>query len=251
MLRWAKRKHKIATNPAADLDKPGKERKRTRILSDAEIRQVWSAADTLGYPYGHFVKALLLTGRREGKVAHMRWSQIDRQARVWTPPDASANKQSPELPLFTALEALLDSIPDAGKEGECVFKARTLRRHGKEMVGAFVDRPLNSFNAIKRKLDAAITAAHPDHKAMPEWDLSRDVRRTVKTRLAELGVEKDIRDLVLGHARVGMDAVYDHSKRREEKRRALELWGQAIARIINPSINVVPFARATAPGASP
>jgi hypothetical protein len=67
---------------------------------------------------------------------------------------------------------------------------------------------------------------------MPAWDLSRDVRRTVKTRLAELKVPDDIRDLILGHARKGMDAVYDHSKRREEKHEALEKWAAHLASIV-------------------
>ena len=48
------------------------------------------------------------------------------------------------------------------------------------------------------------------------------------------------------HARQGIDAVYDHSERREEKRSALERWAQHLAGIINPAANVLPFPKAAA-----
>jgi len=246
LFNWAIARDIIETSPVVGIERPGEERKGKRVLSDAEIREIWAAADTLGYPYGYFVKALLLTGRRRTPVAQMRRSEIDANARVWNPPPSSANKEAPELPLFTALEELLDSI--SNKEGDFVFKGRALRRHGPRVTVASADddKPINSFAAIKDKLDAAIRAARKTAaakrggdaakvKPMPEWDLQRDVRRTVRTRLGELGVSDEIAGLVMGHDRQGIKAVYDHSKRREEKRRALELWGQALARILDPA----------------
>jgi integrase len=158
----------------------------------------------------------------------MRRSEIDREARTWTPSNGTDNKQAPELPLFTALEALLDSIPapgEADKDADHFFRS------------GLGDAPINSFSAIKESLDAAIADARGKagvKRPMPAWELQRDIRRTVKTRLAELRVPGEIRDLIMGHARRGMDAVYDHSARTEEKREALERWGQHLANIINP-----------------
>lgn len=227
-FKWAVSKDYLDASPASDIAKPGEERKGTRVLSDDEIREIWAAAGSVGWPYGHFVKALLLTGRRRTSVATMRRSELDREARVWRPSGGVDNKQQPELPLFAALEALIDSVPSRGerdKDADYVFRSGS------------ADVPINSFSAIKDKLDDAIAAARTGagiETPMPGWDLQRDIRRTVKTRLAELGVPKEIRDLIMGHARQGMDAVYDHSERREEKRAALERWGRNLAGILNP-----------------
>jgi integrase len=60
-----------------------------------------------------------------------------------------------------------------------------------------------------------------------------DLRRTVATRLAELGVAKEDRDAVLNHtpADVGKKH-YDLYDREREKRRALELWASTLSAII-------------------
>ncbi|HTO83722.1 MAG TPA: integrase arm-type DNA-binding domain-containing protein, partial [Methylomirabilota bacterium] len=92
LFRWAASKDLIASNPAADIEKPAAERKRDRVMTDDEIREVWAATGTLPYPTGHYIKALLLTGRRRASVAQMRRSEIDATRRVWTPGGATANK---------------------------------------------------------------------------------------------------------------------------------------------------------------
>jgi integrase len=224
-FKWAVSKDYIDANPAADIVKPGEERKGDRVLSDAEIKEVWAAADNLGYPYGHYVKALLLTGRRRTSVASMRRLEIDATRRVWKPSGGTDNKQQPDLPLSSALETLLADIPEQKVQGgDYLFSTRLAR-----------DTALNSFTAVKDGLDEAIAKARKEagiKQPMSAWELQHDIRRTVKTRMAELGVPKEIRDLIMGHARQGMDAVYDHSERREEKRAGLERWGRHLAGIV-------------------
>ena len=60
-----------------------------------------------------------------------------------------------------------------------------------------------------------------------------DLRRTVATRLAELGIAKEDRDAVLNHTPrdVGKKH-YDLYDREREKRRALERWAQMLSTII-------------------
>jgi integrase len=52
-----------------------KERARTRILTDDEIRAVWKQAAANG-TFGAMVRLLLLTAQRREKVAAMRWQDI-------------------------------------------------------------------------------------------------------------------------------------------------------------------------------
>jgi integrase len=87
----------------------------------------------------------------------------------------------------------------------------------------------SGFSNFKEKLDRKIEElkkAHPPKYARQfaePWTF-HDLRRTVKTGLADLGVASDVRDLLLNHTLQGMNKVYDHSQRADEKRKALELW---------------------------
>jgi integrase len=62
-----------------------------------------------------------------------------------------------------------------------------------------------------------------------------DLRRTMGTNLARLGVSKDIRARVLNHvdgARSVTDAVYNQHEFWAEKRAALEIWETELRRIV-------------------
>jgi integrase len=62
-----------------------------------------------------------------------------------------------------------------------------------------------------------------------------DLRRTVATRLAALGIPKEDRDAVLNHARSDVGSKhYDLYDRVREKRRALEAWAEFCASLIKP-----------------
>ena len=52
-----------------------KERARTRVLSDEEIRFIWPALAEAG-TFGALVKMLLLTAQRRDEVAHMSRKEI-------------------------------------------------------------------------------------------------------------------------------------------------------------------------------
>jgi integrase len=74
-----------------------------------------------------------------------------------------------------------------------------------------------------------------------------DLRRTVATRLAELGVSKEDRDAVLNHTPQDVGKKhYDLYERQREKRRALEMWASALTALLDRdhSVNVVPLRKA-------
>jgi len=58
------------------------------------------------------------------------------------------------------------------------------------------------------------------------------VRRTVRTRLSELGVRFEVAELIIGHALKGLHAVYDQHKFLDERREALELWARRLREIV-------------------
>jgi hypothetical protein len=62
---------------------------------------------------------------------------------------------------------------------------------------------------------------------------------TIRTRLAALGVVKEDRDAILNHAPRDVGARhYDLYQRAKEKRAALDLWSDALAKILEPAPGV-------------
>jgi integrase len=55
-----------------------------------------------------------------------------------------------------------------------------------------------------------------------------DLRRTLRTGLAELGVSFEVAERVLNHAMPGLQAVYNRHNYMAEKRTALALWAEHV-----------------------
>jgi integrase len=193
----------------------GKERARARILTDDELRAIWSAANATAGPFGALVKFLLLTGARRGEAAEMTWSEISDSD--WTLP-AARNKVKVDLirPLSAAAQSTIAELPRVGRHG-FVFT-----------TGG--DRPLGGFSKFKRRFDETCGVA--------DWTL-HDLRRTARSLMSRVGVSTDHAERCLGHVIGGVRAVYDRHEFYEEKRYAFDLLAAQIDRIANPHDNVV------------
>ena len=88
MCKWAVGRGIISASPCDGVSAPSSERGRARerVLSDEELRLVWKAADSIGWPFGPIVKLLALTGARRDEVAQMEWREIDFDRALWTLP---------------------------------------------------------------------------------------------------------------------------------------------------------------------
>ena len=74
-----------------------------------------------------------------------------------------------------------------------------------------------------------------------------DLRRTLRTGLAELGVSFEVAERVLNHAMPGLQAVYNRHTYAAEKRTALALWAEhVLALVVKREATVVAFRSATA-----
>ena len=80
MFNWCVARDIIATSPCAGVKPPTAERSRDRVLSDPELRAVWSAAERVGCPFGALVELLILTGAAPRRS---RWDALVRN-RPWT-----------------------------------------------------------------------------------------------------------------------------------------------------------------------
>jgi integrase len=84
--------------------------------------------------------------------------------------------------------------------------------------------PFQGWSKAKASFDARVSAAL-GRKPLP-WRL-HDIRRTVATRMADLGIQPHVIEAVLNHVsghKAGVAGVYNRSSYAPEKRAALTLW---------------------------
>jgi integrase len=191
---------------------------RQRVLTDDELRAFWKATGRMAYPQQPMLRLLLLTGMRKNEAAGLRWSEVDLERGVITvPPERYKTGQTFVLPLSAEAVALLRDLPRF-KRGDCVFSF------------TFGETPALSAHSTKAKLDALI---RDDGAEVAPW-VVHDLRRTVRTRLAALRIQDHVAEACLGHARKGIQAVYDRHGYEDEKREALQAWASLLRSIVEP-----------------
>jgi integrase len=208
MWTWAMRSGRVdGDNPVARTPKAGNEAPRDRVLTDAELAGVWHATES-GSDHDRIVRLLLLTGARREEAAGMAWGEI--AGGVWTlPANRSKNNRAHEVPLGPLALAQLPSA----REGRALIFGKG--------AGGFA-----GWSRCKERLDRRVGLA--------PWTL-HDLRRTVATRLADLGVHPHIIEAVLNHAsghKAGVAGIYNRSAYTNEKRAALLTWESHVRALI-------------------
>lgn len=70
---------------------------RRRVLNEEEIVALWRASEKAGWPWGKYVRMLILTMQRRCEVAKMDWSEIDLDARKWNLPASRAKNDEEHI----------------------------------------------------------------------------------------------------------------------------------------------------------
>jgi integrase len=204
----------------------GAKQPRQRVLTDHELRELWRATrrdGPLGYPFGAFIRLLLTTGQRLRETAGARWSEFDLDNAVWTiPATRMKGDRAHEVPLAPPVVDLLTAIPRGA--GPFIFSTTDGQR------------PIAGFSKMKARLDRLLKDVEP-------WR-PHDLRRTLRTRMGGLPVPTNVAELVIGHTQPGLHRIYDLHSYRDEKRRALTLWANALLAMVEPPpVNVVSLTR--------
>ena len=216
LFNWAADRGIIEHNPIAGMKKPVPERSRDRILSDKELRAVWRSSAAEGYPFGAFTQVLIATGQRRSEVAEMRWSEIDFEKGIWTlPAERAKNKSLHVIPLSPVVTDLLQSVPRFLRSDYVFTTTGT--------------SPISGIGKYKERLTSASKT-----DTIP-WTI-HDIRRTVATEMARLGIAPHIIEAVLNHKTgviSGVASIYNRYGYAEEKREALERWGDELTRTVD------------------
>jgi integrase len=210
----------------------GAKKPRQRVLSDAELREIWNATEATPYPFGPFVRMLLVTGQRLREVANAKWSEFDLDNSLWTiPAGRMKGDAAHEVPLSALALEILRSLPRDEK------KRRDPNAYVFSTMGG--NAPISGFSKAKIALDrllaerrAKAAAAAGDELAVLLGWVFHDLRRTVRTNLSGLPVPDLVAELVIAHAKPGLHKVYDQHAYRDEKKRALDLWAAKLLSIV-------------------
>ena len=194
---------------------------RTRILDAEEICDIWRALDEIEHVpecFPAYVKVLFLTACRRCEVAKMHCDEISGDK--WIIPAARyKTKVDHCVPLIPAIKNLLPK-----------------GRHGYVFSSDGGATALDGFAKTKNELDAAIglIRRREHRKAMPAWTF-HDARRTGRTMLAELGVNRETAEAVLGHSAGSIEQRYNQHKYLAEKAAALTKLADHIEGITRPA----------------
>ncbi len=240
MYSWAMREGIAIANPVTATNRPAEPVARDRVLSDGELVEVWSACGDAAY--GAIVKLLMLTGQRREEVGGMLWPEINTDSALWSlPGERTKNGRPHDVPLSSAALAIVEALPRRA-DRDIVFGEGAGPFSGWSKSKSALDRRIN-----ERRKKAPATS-HGKTKPIAPWRL-HDLRRTLATRMGDLGVQPHVVEAVLNHysgARAGVAGVYNRSLYSAEKRAALELWGEHVTALVSGAArSVVPFKRAS------
>jgi integrase len=169
------------------------------------------------------------TALRRREVLDARWTEVDLAERLWRLPGTrTKNRQPHVVPLSTGALAVLTRLQAISGDSEWIF-------------------PSPAPGSEKGPLQAV--AKHMQRIVLRSGVTFRlhDVRRTVRTRLAEIGVPENVAEAVLGHALPRLVRTYNRHQPIPEMRAALEAWSARLEAILSGTARlaeVVAFARA-------
>ncbi len=230
LFNWAVDREDIEISPLAGMKAPKACPSRRRVLGQEELICLWQATGQASWPWGPFVRLLLLTMQRRQEVAEMDWSEIDLEAKTWTlPAERAKNDEAHIIPLTEMAVAELAALYP--QERGFVFSTTGTT-------------PVSGYSKAKRLLDERMLkvmqrrqkerGGDPQSVKIDDWRL-HDLRRTGATNLQALGIPIEVTEAVLNHisgTRAGIAGIYNRYKYEPEKRVALEAWGKRLEELL-------------------
>lgn len=164
----------------------------------------------------YLIQWQLLTMVRPNEAVTAEWSEIDLDKKLWTIPphkmkQTKASEDTPHLvPLSKQALSLLERIKRLEKNSPFVFPSVRSK-----------DGYLNSQTANK---------AIRDNMGYRDKQTAHGLRKIASTYLHELGVMPDVIEMCLAHTIKGIRGVYNEAEYIPHRRKALQQWGDYVAK---------------------
>jgi integrase len=244
LFGWAIDRSYIEAHPMLHIRARDTSRSRERVLSEAELAEVWKACED--DDYGRIVQLLILTGQRKSEIADLVWPEIDLddKRQLELPPERTKNRRAHIVPLSDTAETILRDTPAA--EGRDLVFGRWMTRKTAQERRAGGGGGFSGWSKGRADLDENILSARrkaePKAKPMPDWVL-HDLRRSFVThmnerRFAPPHVIEAIVNHVSGHL-AGVAGVYNKAQYLEERREALQRWADHVAALVKGRLGKV------------
>jgi integrase len=214
-FRWTMEEGWASANPVVGTRKPANPKPRDRTLAADELAAIWNACGD--DDYGRIVRLLILTGSRRAEIGGMRRDEIDLDAGTWTlPAERSKNHRANTIALPPSALRIVRAAADLRHDSrDHLFGSRA----GRGFSGWDYGRA-----ALDRRLDGKVKPWRP-----------HDLRRTVATRMADIGVQPHVIEAVLNHYsghRAGVAGVYNRSPYEREVKAALIRWSEHVRDLV-------------------
>ena len=211
---WLVARDALTFSPVTGVERPHKEKTRSRVLTDDELRVLWLACGHEGAS-GEAIRLMTLTGARRGEVGEMSRREVDQDHQLWNlPAERTKNGRPHTIPLSTQAWTLIEARP---RFAGCDF---VFTIDGKRVV--------NNWDEVKHRISAkaGITAS--------SWRL-HDLRRTCASGMQKLGIQVPVIEKALNHISGtfrGIVGVYQTHDYADEVRIALQRWADRVEEIV-------------------
>ena len=210
---WSMQHGLCEQNPVIGSPVPKANPARDRVLSDSELAAVWEAANG-NDDFSRIVRLLILLPCRRQEVGGMAWSELDLDQALWTIPGTrTKNATAIALPLMPAAVDIIRSVP-------CRFERD-------QLFGEYRDGGFCAWHTHKQLLDKKTGISEV-------WNL-HDLRRSIATRMADLGVAPHVIEACLNHQsghKAGVAGIYNRSSYQREVHHALGLWSDHVRTLV-------------------
>lgn len=207
-FNWCAEHGYITAAPTDRMKMPTDEISRDRFLTDQEIFWFWKATEVMAAPYRQALRVLLLTGQRHNEVVGMTEAEIDGD--MWRlPAERSKNGLPHDIPITETVAAELALVKRIGDAGLI-----------------FTTNGTSPITNLNHKADDTVAAmSELACGGVARWR-PHDLRRTLETGLARIGVAESLIDRITNHisAQPKMRRIYNQHDYAAEKREALEAW---------------------------
>ena len=237
IFRFGVRRHLLSISPVADFelrDAGGAERHRERALSQDELVAFLKAmrqSDAFGGQNYLAVKLLLALGVRKGELVRATWDEfdLDGPSPVWRlPATRTKTHRALKIPLVPTVVEWLKALQLVAGSSTYVLpqRRRDPRQRGQHLG-------LDTLNFAISRLDDGL-----EHFTL------HDLRRTMRTHLAALGIRSEVAERCLGHQLRGVEGIYNTHDYFQERRAALEAWTNLLLDLESEVSKVTPIRKA-------
>ena len=211
-FNWCVSRDYLQTSPCIGVVTSHRVKSRDRVLNSDELIAIIKAAQEIGGAYGGIVQMLMFTAQRRNEVSEMTWDEIDLENNLWSIPGERTKNEKPHfVHLSDQAKKVIEEMP---KIGRYIFTSNG-------------NTPFSGFSKSKKDLN--------EKSAATKWRF-HDIRRTVTSGMAQLGIAPHVADKILNHQSgtiSGVAAVYQRHEFLDERKTALDAWGNYVQSLLD------------------